>query len=305
MADYAKFEGWILPATRQSISSSAKMTVHEYRWRQGGTAEDHGRGLYTFRYSCLFTNDKRFSPPLYPDALNALRRLYELRAVGTLELPDIGRVPCRLIEWSEDQQGGFATSAEASLAFLEEDGHRFLGAAIDPSKVQTLRTATDKWTAVVESKRPAQAVTPVPDIRSSEARAFDLFDQITEAANTLIAFRDQQQLFGELLQTKIDGMLSLFRDADRAMWLDDPDNWEVVYAMKELWAATIEAGKTPQDDRGEPRVHLVQQTSTVMQVSNEIYGSTARAGDLLALNNFREAMAIPAGTRVIYLPEAA
>jgi prophage DNA circulation protein len=300
------FDDWVIPATRLSISSNGRISIHEYRWIRGGKIEDHGRGLYSFRVNATFTTDPRYRPALYPDTVSQLRALYESRKVGTLALPDIGRVLCRISEWDQDQQfpGGRPTSAEVSLSFLEDDGNRFLPVTTTQATQAGFADATAKWTKFVSDNHPDPAFAPVDLKGLQKKKAFDVFDQISAVANAILGIRDQLNLASELLASKIDSLTNLLEEADRGAWLNDPMNFEFVYALKALWSATLQlANDKPAGT--EIRTYRVTRTSSVSQVSYAIYGDTTRARDLLGLNDFPDAMAIPAGTSVTYLQEAA
>jgi prophage DNA circulation protein len=307
MATDITFENWVIPATRLGIGSDCRVAIHEYRFVKGGSIEDHGRGLYTFRMNATFTNDPRYRPALYPDQLSQLRALYDSRKIGTLVLPDIGRVLCRIVQCDSEQEFRNPNSADVSIAFLEDLGNRFLPVVTSAATQAGFQDSAQKWASLVDSKRPEQyESTASPDVQSQQKRAFDLFDQLTNAANAIIGIRDQIQLQNELLAAKIQGFRSLLEEVDHALWLNDPMNFEFVYALKDLWAATLALANEPQQQgqQGLPRTYKVQRTSTVTQISAAIYGDTSRARDLLGLNDFPDAMAIPAGTDVLYLQAA-
>jgi len=300
------FEGWIVPATRLGISSNGRISIHEYRWIKGGNIEDHGRGLYTFRVAATFTNDTRFKPLLFPDQLAQLRALYDARTVGSLVLPDIGRVLCRITEWDEDQDYANRNSAVANISFLEDEGNRFLPAAISAATKAGFYDACQKWIALVDAKRPANPEDLLrADIVEPEAKAFDLFNQISEAGNSILAIRDQANLLSELLASKVMTITGLFEDANRTRFFDNPMNFELLYALKELWAATIALAQLDPVEGGTLRKYRVTRVSTITQVAAAIYaGDTSKSRDLLGLNDFADAMAIPAGTEVTYLQAA-
>lgn len=286
-----------------AIASSGRIEVHEYRWTSGGKTEDHGHKLYTFRFSAVFTNDKRYKPPLFPDTLNGLRALFAERRIGELVIPDVGKVLCKISDWSERHEGDKRRSATADIEFLEEESNRFLAASSSQIQTSALQAKTDQWAAIVKNTKTQTAPTfQNVDFTTPDERAFDLFDQITGAANQLLAFRDQSLLYSELLASKIDSLTGMLREANSLTFFNNPMKSDVLFALKELWAATLEIARVKENDAGAPKKYTVVQTMTVSQVAAAIYGSTERAGDLLGLNDFPDAMRITAGTRVTYLP---
>lgn len=290
------FESVQCPFTSMSITSGSRMSTHEYRWIKGGVDEDHGRTLYDFSVDAVFHDDKRFSPPLFPDALDSLRGHFNARTVGVLVVPHIGRVKCRIKDWSETLDGGNRSGATAKIVFREHETNRFINATATKVSASSYQNSLDSWALAAENLRRDFELSLIPE---SDA---DLFDQITAAANSVLAFRDQGSLVGELIGSKIQSLVNLFYEAESTVSFNNPMNYDAIFAMKDLWAATVGLIESPATGSSEPRVYTTERTMSVMDIADRVHGSTEYANEILGLNNFQDAMAVPAGTRVIYLP---
>jgi len=281
------FDGWRLPYEGMSLRSRARSVIHRYRRKPAGPAEDHGRENYVISFDCEFHDDAGYDPPLFPDTLDALRSLYNRRAVGLLMIPHIGEVQAKIDEWDESLRGNIVSGGRARIGFTETE-IGFQGVLANNVDASSLQALSADWDARVEELDPDDRV--------------DIFDAISDAADQVLAVRDQILLHGELAQSRVQLLLNLIQQADYTVSLfQDADNWELLYSMKALKVAAQDLLTRPAYEQGQPAHHIVERKSTVMDVAVKIYGDANRSADLLALNVFPDAMAIPAGTRVLYL----
>ncbi len=302
------FEGWRIPIVDMEIRSTRRRTIHEYLWIAGGKREDHGRGIYTFQVSTTFQADPRFSPPLFPDTMNALRGHYNSGTVGTLVVPHIGPVKCTIQDWGGHLSGSMLSGCTATLTFEEDSTNRFLpqGVQVNAASFGTALSAFKLQVAEALPVTEPDPNAPLELVPDAESNARDLFDQIGDVADQILAFRDQAELNGELIASKVDFLRRLMGDAsDMLAWLDDPMNWETLYALRDLQAAAIDVSERPTDNLVKPKHFVVDRQMSIMQVSTRIFGTTERARDIMGLNDIPDAMRIPAGKRLIYLPDAA
>jgi hypothetical protein len=303
-----RFDGWRVPVIDMDIRSSRRRTIHEYRGIDGGATEDLGRGIYTFQISTTFQADPRFSPPLWPDTMNALRGLYNAGRVGTLVVPHIGDVRCKIVDWSERFDGSVVSGFTGTISFEEDEANRFLPqgvqvtAAALESTVEAFKAAFDEALPAVEE--PANA--PLELVPTAESRARGLFETIADVADQILAIKDQVELSGELIASRLDFFKRLMKQASETLpWLDDPENHEVLYALRDMQAAAIDAEERRGEELVRPQVFVVDREMTLMQASTRIFGTTDRGRDILGLNDIPNAMRIQPGHRLLYLPDAA
>jgi len=281
------FEGLLLPYETMSLGSRARTVIHRYLRKPAGPSEDHGRDNYKFTFDCQFHDDARYSPPLFPDTVNALRTHYNKRTVGILVLPHIGRVRVKIDEWDETYKGDIVSGGAARIGFTEQDDG-FLSVTNTRVDATSLQSQAADFQAKVDELDPDDRV--------------DIFDAINSVAGEIFAVRDAILLHGELAQSKVTNLINLIREADRTVALfQSPDNWELLYSMKYLLIAAQDLLTRPGNETGAPAYYTVERTSTITEVATIIYGTPDRSADLLSLNVFPDAMAITAGTKVLYL----
>lgn len=304
-----KFEGWLVPYVSIDIRATRRLAHHYYRWISAASNEDQGRTLYTFQLNATFQDDPRFRPPLFPDTLNALREHFNAGTVGTLVIPHIGPVLCRISSWDESGSGAMTGGFNVNIGFVEEEGNRFLpvSTAVNASALEASSAALKAVRAEVLPDPPVQDNAPAELLPDNESRARDLFDVITGAADQITGLRDQSLLHGELVESKLALLTGKCREAVQSLrWLADPMNHGALAAVYDVWAAATDMVSSPANSEAiRPKVFIVDRQMTIMQVSQRIYSTTDRGGDILGLNDIPDAMAIPAGTQLRYLPEAA
>lgn len=285
------FLGVPMPMISLSISGERAIEIHKYRFTAGGKIEDHKRSLWAFTVEATFQTGHRvagFDRAMFPDALNILRGFFQNGSIGPLTIPHIGQVFVITREWSESTTGVSTTGANVTARFLE-----YGSSAFDQNRLQDIASVS------FDSKlsKLAEQVRALPD-------PLGLFDQIFDAANQIIALRDQTLAQFDLAAARIDSLTGLLIEADRTIELfDDPTHFILLEAFQDLWAATVDLVSSPQARVVRPRKFVVDETMTVMEVSQRVYGSNDRARDILELNQFDDAMRIPAGTTVLYLPD--
>jgi prophage DNA circulation protein len=284
----ASFDGVPLQYTSLKVRGSQRKDVHEYRRTAGGVPEKHGRALYQFQMEATFQATARGTPiPMWPDALNEIRSRYESGVTKTLVLPTIGRVEAFIDEYEQTDDPSILSGETATITFLEDDANDFLERIVDldTRAVETKLQALRLQTAGIDDER-------------------GLFGKIFDAANKVLAIRDQAQLAGNLLAARISSLTGLIDEADATLaLLNDPTNNLILESLHDLWAAAIELSQNPGSNVATVKKFTLDRLSTVGQVATQIYGSTDRAQDLLGLNFFENPLAIPAGTSVNYFAE--
>lgn len=278
--------------TKMAITGQQEIEIHRYRFIKGGKIETHKRSLWSFDLDLTFQYGhyvSGFNAPMFPDVLNQLRNHFQNEHVDVLTVPHVGRVLTIITEWNERIDGASIAGAEVSAKFLEHGTTAF-----GENELTSINSLS--YSSKIESLR--RAVNKLP-------RKPGLLDQILEAAGQILAIRDQALLRLDLISARIASFRGLVDEADRTLSeLDNPDNFAIIHELLALLAATYDLIARPQAAIIRPKTYVVDQTSTIMEVADHIYGDPSRSRDLLQLNQFDDAMAIKAGTRVIYLPDS-
>lgn len=289
----AKFGDIAFAWRRYSIRSSLRKHVHEYRHTPGGALEKQGRTVYSIRFSCHFDETlnakKKFGN--YPENLGNIRALFEKETTAALYVPTLGTIQAVITDFSQEADAERQRSGEAvELEFTEDQSKRFL---------------VDSILVNLDSSGLGNASTGLLDTSTKLNVPTNIFDTITDAVNGVLAIRDQAGIYPQLLAAKILYVADLCREADRTLaQLKDPLNHELLEALKVLWAAANDLAKNVTEVSGVIQTYVVPQRMTIQQVSTAIYKRSDRAFDILSLNEFSDALAIPAGSQVRYYVDA-
>jgi hypothetical protein len=204
----------------------------------------------------------------------------------------VGSIKAYAIGWEEKADTRNRSGIEVDMTFREDQEGAFvfevlqLGPTTLPERVDTLDD--------VRARLYAGRTEP------------GLFAQINTVANSLLAIKDQNALYGSLIASKIYSLSALLGRVDTEVGdMNDPDNLELLEAVHALWDAVNRLGNDMQSKSVDLRSFTVPLLMSVTDVSNAIYGNSSKATDIMQLNALENPMAIPAGTSVRYYPVAA
>jgi prophage DNA circulation protein len=283
----AIFDGVEFPITECSLEGSLKQHVHEFPYAPGGPVELMARKPYRIAITSLFFDSSPFyGPSLYPQALNEIRRRYEAQFIAPLDVPNLGTIRAYITEFKSKVSGRVLNGEEVSLVFAEDTTELFSVERL----LQANGSALDRTFEIYKLELDQLENPP------------DLFESIRQFGNSLFAIIDTLRLFDAFIAAKIDGLTSLLeRATDELDELKNAENFALIEAVKNFWAAAQEFGETL---AGTARLltYSVPAPSTLAEVCLQIYGDTSRAQDLLNLNVINNPFKIPAGEVLVYAP---
>jgi hypothetical protein len=287
----ASFSGIAFPVRSVSVTGQFRHHTHEYLRVPGGVNEKLERGLYKIEMDAPFHATIKGYGDLWPTALANLRALYEAGTTAQLTIPTIGAIQAFMPEWSQTADMGKTRSGEnVKLSFLEDQTQLHLTAALAKVAQSSLQSSAEKF-----SVTRADFEVPAADV--------SLFDGIQELANSILAIKDQQDLYGGLLVAKVTQLTSLINETDKlAESLKDPVNHELMQALHELWDATVNLGKNLAEQPRGPRkfvVPSVMSVSAVVKATQDL-GGTDDAATIMQNNTLLDPFRIAAGTVIIY-----
>lgn len=277
------FAGIKFPYKEYSVKGAYRKHVHEYPHVAGGAPEKLGRSLYEVTVSVDFRaglTSKKY-PQLITD-LGVLRALWEDGTTAELHIPHIGTVKMFADDWTERVKNTDRSNVTGEIKFLEDQESAFL-------VLETIQIRT------ADFNDAAFALQGMP--KSEES----LWSKINNAITSVLAIRDQAQLYGSLFAAKIDGLTSLLRQADETLdELNDPANSELLDALHRLWDATLSLKNDLQEQDDYLREFTVPVAMTVGQAAAAIYGDSSRGGELMQLNILADPLNLPPGTVLRY-----
>lgn len=289
----ASFKGVAFPVKSISIKGKYRHAEHEYLRVPGAVIEKLERSVYDIEMTAPFDANIVGFGRLWPDGVKALRKLFETGETAALVIPTIGTLPAFQPTWEQNIDIAKVRSGEVvKLSFKEDQTQRFLQLAVVQTQQQSLATSMANLAAIRASLNP-----PAND-RS-------IFDQIQDAANKILAIKDQSDLYGGLLAAKIGMFTALLGEADRQLdSLKDPSNYQALDAFLELWDAAVKMATNLAESPRGPRVYVTPRTMSAADIATAVYGNSERTAEILMNNSFQDAFAIPAGTKVIYFETA-
>lgn len=288
------FDGIVFPYIEITMDGEMRDHVHEYPHSPGGAPEKLGRRLYVVNVTSKFHGDfvpKQYAD-LWPGNLNKLQALFEAGATKDLVLPQIG-APIRAYctNWQRTLRSS-VTSGEAVTFKFREDQERLR--LIESAIEQKSRGITN---AVVDAKL---------QIGQLPAPKQNIFDRVMRACADILAYKDQFDLYNNLLEAKCNAAIGMLRELlATADFIGDPSNFLLCNSLHQLLS---EVRKVRDDQKSmgfTTSQYVVRHLSTLSEVSVQIYGTSARSAELLSLNAIDDPLTISQGTAIRYYKDAA
>ncbi len=287
----ASFDGIAFPYSDLKITCGVRSHEHEYPHQDKVALEKLGRRAYKVHVTVMFQADVP-DPKwlgLFEERLPALRKLWEASSTKQFHVPHIGDLPMMCGDWSEELSPRNRNGARVEMDFVEDASDAF-------DFVRTVQTTTRSFPQKVE----------LLGYEVEKRGLHGLFDQITILAAQILGYKDTLDLYGALVTSKIDGLISLLRMADQQVQeLNDPINYELLDAFRELCAATIQLQKDVLELGIEKKFYVVPAQMTITDVATALFGDTRRGVEVMRMNEILDPMAIVAGTRLAYYDLAA
>lgn len=268
------------------IVGGARHKIHEYPHQSGGDLEKLGRRLYTIRMHAIF--DEGFTQKQYkdnyPKNIEAIMSYAEAELTAALVTPQAGTIQAYLSDWPRKWSADRRSGESMDLTFVEDQDISDLDVfASRPSfsTVAALQTTVESFAFLA------------PEVPTN------LFDQLRNAVNSVVAVRDQVELQLSLVSDKINTVEQLITQVDRA--ITTPVAYPLVNSLISLYNAHIRLANDISQQTLSIRTYTVPKLMSIMQVSTALFGRTDKAIDILQLNPVTDALAIPAGTQLKYL----
>lgn len=284
----AAFDSVVFPVDRVEVIGGIRDHVHEYPHQDGGSPEKLGRRLYTIRMHAFF--DEGIILPRYkgnyPEGLASLRAKFESGLTAELTIPTLGTINAYCRNWPQTWTAQVLSGETAEFEFIESPSALQFTIAINLDGIKQRATNFQLRYADV------YASTDVPP---------SILQDILDAADKVLSFRDQFDIGSIVLQQQIGKLTSLCERADRTVnELQRPSGWRMLEAMKELWAAAIDLGNDVRLKKLIPQIFNTPKQMTASEVSIAIFKTPERGIELLQMNPINDAFAIPAGFPVKY-----
>lgn len=285
----ASFNGIEFPVKTIAIKGRYRHAEHEYLRVPGAVIEKLERSIYDIEMTAPFDVNIKGFGQLWPKGVQELRKLYESGATSALVIPTIGTLPAFQPTWEQNIDIARVRSGETlKLSFKEDQTARFLKLAVVKTQQQSMGTAQTNLASI-----RAQLREPANDT--------GILDKIQNTANSILAIKDQADLYGGLLAAKIGMFTALMNEADQQLEsLKDPANYLMLDAFIELWNSAVIMGANLAESPRGPRVYVTPKQMSVSDVATAVYGDSERASEIMINNAFDNPFAIPAGEQVVW-----
>jgi len=289
--DPLKFAGVRIPYESITVRGGVRDAVHEFPHAAGGAPEKLGRKLYEIEIQARFSSGLIDPELLYlwPRQLNELQRSFENQTTEDLQLPSIGVIKAYCTNWTRTISARFLNGEVTTLQFREDLADQFLVEKVLTGDVRGISELNNKL------QLEGDKIEPKPGI----------FDTIDAAVNVVRAVLDTADLYGQLLDAKVQTLLNILEEADRR-WQDfnEPDNLAALEALHQIWEATLNLWNDLFQNNATISEYTVPREMTAADVSTAIYGDTTHAVDIMNLNPLDDPYRITAGTTIRYYEAA-
>lgn len=289
----ASFNDAPFPVESVDIVGGLRDHVHEYPHADGGAPEKLGRKLYTIRMRANFQTRFALYPGLYPNTLNFLFKQFEAGTTGALVVPTLGTISAYCRNWSKQMQAAIRSGEKADFEFVEDLAQDFLVTSlVNPAPLSLAMTST--LAAQLDLLKPAES-------------ALNLYDQIIQSAEAILAVFDQAAVAGNLIEAKLRGLEQLIQQADALPSTQSAAGAGVASALHDLWAAERQMLNDLQNKQnGGLQAYVTPMMMSVQQISAAVYDGDASHGiDIMSLNPLEDPFRVPANSQIRYYPEVA
>ncbi len=285
------FANIAFPYKTYRVTGGIRKHEFNYPHNPGGVTEKLGRKLYQVHVSSNFTDGLlRIYPNLLSD-LKSLRSKFANQETASLNIPHIGEMSMFADDWAESATAKDRSTIEVEMTFTEEMPNDFtIGNIANDRTGQTFGDALDTLNAQV-------LLNQLLLTKNTQ----NIFGAVNAICSSILGIKDQLDLYGSLIVSKIDGATQIIRDADQQVKeLNNPDFWPLLDALQDLWLASVQLQQDIQQSGVQLRVYTTPLRMTVAQVSSAIFGDNSRAVDIMTLNPIDDPFSIPAGFQIQY-----
>ena len=281
------FDGITIPYQTIRVSGGQRDHVHEFPKVPGGLPELFGRKLYEINVRARYDEGIMRAGGFYQGRnlfanLQVLRSRWEDGRSGPLYLPNIGEIKAYATTWTQELDTKIQSGEAVDVSFREDsDAANLIAKTLSSKPFAALATSLGNFDAVMPSPPP------------------DIFAQIRDAVNSVLAYRDTAQMWAGFIAAKLEGLLNLFRSTyeESVDIFNDPLQFELLEAFKALWAAVQEVD----DSAGELSYYTTTRQMSVGEISMAIYKDSTHATDIMSLNPLDDPYNVPAGTKIRFL----
>lgn len=285
------FDGIEFPYKNYRIQGGIRKHEFNYPHEDGGDTEKLGRKLYEIHVSSNFTAGliKKY-PNLWAD-LKSLRSTFAKQNTAVINIPHIGEMRAFADSWTESVNARDRSTIDVEMTFTEELDEKFAATNVASSDSgNAMQDKLDTFNAEVLRQQLLL-----------DNNTANIFSIINSVCSSVLGIKDQVDLYGSLIVSKIDSATAIIRDADQQVnELNNPDFWPLIDALHDLWDSSLQLQKDVLSENAPLKTFTLPIRMSIGQASSAIFGNSSQAVDLMTLNAIEDPLSIPAGFQLAY-----
>lgn len=289
----ASFNGIEFPYNERDMACGIRHHTHEYPHAPGGDDEPLGRRLYTFDFSCDF--DEGFNgrfPGIYPGTLILLFATFGEETVADLVVPGFATFRARCTDWNAKKAARIRSGEKVHMKFLE--------VLAEIVNVQNFTTAPQAMPALATQLTAAVTALSTAPLNGLPANAIPKLSDL-DTINGLVTSIAALPSNSPAISVQASELLGACQAYDVLPFLRYPRSYAAADALHEVYLASLKVLKDALLKNRAIDVFVTDVPGmSISQVATRIYGSTARTGELMQLNNLVDALNLPPGTSIRY-----
>lgn len=282
------------PGETTELHLQIRHHVHEYPHAPGGAPEKLGRALYRVTVRIPFHATFPGYPGLYPDAMNKMRGYADQLTTLQFRHPTAGEFPAFITSFRQVKNAKVRSGELVDAEFLEDQAATFALAALTSNTgPSTIGPTAAQFATAFATARKDLAPT---------ANDLALFDAIQQTVNSVLAYKDTSQLYGNRYGAAVQQLINQCAQFDQLQSMQDARAWPVIDVLMDLWAAAVTISNDLQNKRAQLATYTVPFPQSIIQIATTLYGDASRQGDILSLNPIDDPARVPVGFPIRYYP---
>lgn len=302
------FDGVEFPITGIECIGGLRDHIHEFPHADGGAPEKLGRKLYVIRIHAIFDEGITLYDNNYPGELARLREVFEVGFTRDLVLPNLGTIKAYCRSWPQKWDAAVRSGETAEFEFVEDPQISNAGVfSIESLPSQAgMFVQLDHYNQeqAAQEARFSDAFSALPpggslDLSQVSLIQPGLLSSFGSAFNAVITLRDQESLYGALLEAKVASVLRSADLIDKA--ISSPFDVSLLYAVQDMISSVQKFQKNATNTLAPIKKYTTPRFMSVSAISAAIFGDTTHAMDILQMNPIADAFRVPPQTVIDYI----
>lgn len=290
----ASFGGFEFPVQDVEMVGELRDHVHEFWHSDAGQPEKGGRKNWIVTMNASFFATYPSYPNLWPKGLDSVRDLFARQVTAPVHIPTVGTINMYCRRFRQTMRSAMGGGERVELVFVEDNPSEFILDVLVDVGETGLRSQAD---VVIDDY--AKMENPLAAIKEALAKMDD-------AVNSVLAVKDQADVYGLMLESRIERLSNQCDQIDRLLDINSYGAAKVIDSLHDLWGSANKLSKDLMGRKVELKFWTTPSLMSASEVSARLYGDNSRAVEILQLNGtILDAFAIVPNTVIRYYPAVA